>query len=67
LNGPVYDSYVKGNAIHDTFARCITIHGVHYLRVEQNVGFNAFGHMIFLEDGIETHNVIRGNLMTGAK
>jgi hypothetical protein len=33
LVGPVYDSYVRSNAIHDSFARAITIHGVHYLRV----------------------------------
>ncbi len=63
----MFNSYVRGNAIHDSHARCITIHGVHYLKVEHNVGFNAKGHMVFLEDGIETYNLIRYNLMMGAK
>jgi hypothetical protein len=67
LNSEVYDSYVKGNSIHDSNARCITIHGVSYLRVLNNVGYNANGHNIFLEDGIETNNIIQHNLMIGAK
>lgn len=63
MNGDVSDSYVIGNAVHDSFARVLTIHGVHYLTVQDNVGHIVHGHNIFLEDGIETHNVIEGNLM----
>ena len=33
LNSEVYDSYVRWNVVHDSFARCVTIHGVSYLRV----------------------------------
>ena len=33
LNGEVDESYVVGNSIHDCYARCLTIHGVHYLKV----------------------------------
>ena len=29
--------YVKNAAIHDTFNRCVTVHGTHKLRVENNV------------------------------
>ena len=65
MNGDLFDSLVEGNSIHDSFARCVTIHGVHYLRVLKNVGYNAMGHCIFLEDGIETNNVIEDNLVLG--
>ena len=67
LNGEMFDSYVVGNSIHDSYARCVTIHGVHFLRVSNNVGFNHFGHGIFMEDGIETNNIITNNLIFGAK
>ena len=33
------------------------------LLVEKNVGYNIEGHNIFLEDGIETNNIIQDNLM----
>ena len=58
LNGDVDGSYVRGNSIHDNYGRCVTIHGVSNLLVEKNVCFNTFGHAIFLEDGIETNNII---------
>ena len=67
MNGEMFDSYVKGNSIHDSFARCVTIHGTHFLRVINNVGFNFKGHGIFMEDGIETNNVISENLILGGK
>lgn len=63
MNGECSQSYVRGNAVHDSFARVVTIHAVSYLRVQNNVGFRATGHNIFLEDGIETNNVIENNLL----
>jgi hypothetical protein len=48
MNGDVSESYVKGNAVHESYARILTIHGVHYLTVEQNVGYRVQGHNIFL-------------------
>ena len=33
MAGDVPTSYVRGNAVHDSFARITTIHGVHYLTV----------------------------------
>jgi hypothetical protein len=38
------------------------MHGVHHLRVEGNVAYHVMGHTFFLEDGVETKNVIRNNL-----
>jgi hypothetical protein len=65
LNGPMHDSFVEGNAVHHSHARIVTIHGTHYLRVFNNVGYKCLGHAIFLEDGIETNNVIHDNLILG--
>ena len=60
--GAVRNSYVRKNSIHHTFNRAIAIHGVHYLRVQDNVAFETRGHTYFVEDGLETKNVITGNL-----
>ena len=54
--------YVRNAAIHDTFSRCVTVHGTNNLRVENNVTFNTVGHCFFLEDGIETGNQFIHNL-----
>lgn len=62
MAGDVPTSFARGNAVHDSHARVITIHGVHYLTVEDNVGYKVHGHNYFIEDGIETHNVLRNNL-----
>jgi hypothetical protein len=67
LNGEIFESYSRGNAVHDSHARCITVHGVHYLRVQKNVCYNTMGHTIFLEDGIETNNIFEDNLVLGSK
>ncbi|KAL4484526.1 hypothetical protein ABPG74_019703 [Tetrahymena malaccensis] len=63
--GDVSGSIVEGNAIHDSFARAVTIHATHYLHIKNNVAFNNAGHNIFLEDGIETNNIIEQNLILG--
>ena len=56
------NSYVRGNSIHHTYNRAVVIHGVHYLRVINNVNFETMGNAYFVEDGIETKNVITHNL-----
>ena len=61
--GTVAKSLVKGNAIHQTYNRAVTIHAVTYFNVENNVVYNAMGHNIFIEDAIETKNVIKNNLV----
>jgi len=52
MMGDIPTSFSRGNAVHDSFARLTTIHGVHYLTVEDNVGYKISGHNIFVEDGI---------------
>ncbi|OWF43992.1 Transmembrane protein 2 [Mizuhopecten yessoensis] len=54
--------YVRDNAIHHTFARCITVHGTHGVTVMDNVAYESIGHCYFLEDGGEKRTVFDGNL-----
>ena len=48
--------------IHDTYNRCVTVHGTNFLRVENNVTYNTVGHCFFLEDGAEHGNQFVHNL-----
>ncbi len=59
--------YVRNAAIHDTFNRCVTVHGTNNLRVENNVTFNTVGHCFFMEDGIEHGNEFIRNLAIQTK
>ncbi|HEX7079767.1 MAG TPA: G8 domain-containing protein [Gammaproteobacteria bacterium] len=54
--------YIENSAIHDTFSRCVTVHGTNFVRVENNVTYNNIGHCFFLEDGIEHGNEFVHNL-----
>ena len=60
--GDVSNSYIRGNSIHNTYNRAVTIHGVHYLRIIRNVAFMTKGHTFFIEDAVETKNIIQENL-----
>ncbi len=62
LVGEGQGQYIRNSAIHDTFNRCVTVHGTHNLRVENNVTYNTVGHCFFVEDGIETGNQFVRNL-----
>jgi cell migration-inducing and hyaluronan-binding protein len=62
LLGEGAGQYVRNAAIHDTYSRCVTIHGTNNVQVENNVTFNNVGHCFFLEDGIETGNQFVRNL-----
>ena len=54
--------YVRNASIHDTYNRCVTVHGTDNVRVENNVTFNTVGHCFFMEDGIEAGNYYVQNL-----
>jgi cell migration-inducing and hyaluronan-binding protein len=62
INGDVTGQYIRNSAIHDTYNRCVTIHGTNNLLVENNVTYNTVGHCFFMEDGIETGNQVVRNL-----
>jgi len=59
--------YVRNAAIHDTYNRCVTVHGTNDLRIENNVTYNTVGHCFFMEDGIETGNAFVRNLAIQTK
>src|SRR5579862_2736359 len=48
--------YIENSSIHDTYSRCVTVHGTNNVRVENNVTYNTVGHCFFLEDAVETGN-----------
>jgi cell migration-inducing and hyaluronan-binding protein len=67
IAGDGQGQYVRNASIHDTFSRCVTVHGTNNLRVENNVTFNTVGHCFFLEDGIEHGNEFIKNLAIQTK
>jgi len=67
LGGEGAGQYIRNAAIHDTYSRCVTVHGTNNLRVENNVTYNTVGHCFFLEDGIETGNQFVHNLAIQTK
>ena len=62
LLGEGQGQYIRNSAIHDTYSRCVTVHGTDNVAVENNVTYNTVGHCFFLEDGIETGNRFVRNL-----
>jgi cell migration-inducing and hyaluronan-binding protein len=62
LVGEGQGQYIENSAIHDTYSRCVTVHGTNNVRVENNVTFNTVGHCFFLEDAVETGNQFVRNL-----
>ncbi len=67
LVGDAKGQYIKNAAIHDTYNRCVTVHGTNDLQVENNVTYNTVGHCFFLEDGIEHGNQFVHNLAIQTK
>ena len=62
LIGEGEGQYIRNASIHDTYSRCVTVHGTNNLRVENNVTYNTVGHCFFLEDAVETGNQFIRNL-----
>jgi cell migration-inducing and hyaluronan-binding protein len=67
LIGDAKGQYIRNAAIHDTYNRCVTVHGTNFVRVENNVTYNTVGHCFFLEDGIEHGNEYIRNLAIQTK
>ncbi|MFN2588380.1 MAG: G8 domain-containing protein [Actinomycetota bacterium] len=67
MDGDAEGSYLKRSTIHHSFNRCVVVHGTNGLVVRDNVCFDHAGHGFFLEDGIETDNVLAGNLGLGTR
>lgn len=67
MQGDSTGSYVKRSVVRDSFNRCITMHGSGGVRLHNNVCLDHIGHGIFMEDGIETDNVLTKNLVLGTR
>src|SRR6476469_3178469 len=67
LIGDAKGQYIKNASLHDTYNRCVTVHGTNFLRVENNVTYNTVGHCFFLEDGVEHGNEYVHNLAIQTK
>ena len=62
LLGDAPGQYIENSSIHDTYSRCVTVHGTNDVRVENNVTYNNVGHCFFLEDAVEHGNRFIHNL-----
>ena len=62
LLGEGQGQYIENSSIHDSYSRCVTVHGTNDVRVENNVAYNTVGHCYFLEDAVETGNQFIHNL-----
>jgi hypothetical protein len=67
LVGDAKGQYIRNAAIHDTYNRCVTVHGTNDLQIENNVTYNTVGHCFFMEDGIEHGNQFVHNLAIQTK
>src|ERR1700734_3948285 len=67
LIGDAQGQYIKNASLHDTYNRCVTVHGTNFLHVENNVTYNTVGHCFFLEDGAEHGNQFVHNLAIQVK
>jgi hypothetical protein len=67
LVGDAKGQYIRNASIHDTYNRCVTVHGTNELQIENNVTYNTVGHCFFLEDGIEHGNRFVRNLAIQTK
>jgi hypothetical protein len=56
------DCYFKDSSIHQSFYRCISIHGTNGITVSENVGYDVTGYCYYLEDGVEEDNTLSFNL-----
>ncbi len=67
LDGDGEGQYIRNASIHDTYSRCVTVHGTNNLRIQNNVTYNTVGHCFFIEDGIENGNRFVHNLAIQTK
>ena len=60
--GDADGQYIENSSIHDTYSRCVTVHGTNNLRIQNNVTYNTVGHCYFMEDAVEHGNQFIHNL-----
>lgn len=55
--------FVRNASIWNSQNRCIVLHGTNGVQITNNICYNIVGHAIFLEDGVERHNMFDHNLV----
>ncbi len=60
--GDADGQYIENSSIHDTYSRCVTIHGTNNVLIKNNVTYNTVGHCFFMEDAVEHGNQFIHNL-----
>ncbi|KAJ3128429.1 Fibrocystin-L [Nowakowskiella sp. JEL0407] len=56
------NSYIRDSSFHQSFYRCVSVHGTNGTLVSNNVGYDIVGHCYYLEDGVEENNTVEYNL-----
>jgi G8 domain len=56
-------NFMRHSSLHGSFQRGVVLHQTHGVKIEDNVLFDILGHAVYLEDGVEHHNVIDRNLV----
>ncbi len=65
--GDADGQYIQNSSIHDTYSRCVTIHGTNDVLIKNNVTYNTVGHCFFMEDAVEHGNQFIHNLAMETK
>lgn len=60
--GTTSNSYVSDSSIHQSYYRCVGIHGTNNVTVTENVAYDIMGHCYYLETGYERYNTFSFNL-----
>ncbi|KAJ3285678.1 Fibrocystin-L [Rhizoclosmatium sp. JEL0117] len=56
------NSYLKSSSIHQSFFRCMSVHGSHNVTISNNVAYDITANCFYIEDGIEEDNTFSFNL-----
>ncbi len=67
LTGNAAGQYITNSSIIHSYNRFLAIHGTHGTLVKGNFAYDTIGHGYYMEDGIETGNVIEDNLGAGVR
>ena len=57
-----FRSYLVDSSVHESYYRCVGIHGTNGATVSRNVAYDASGHCFYMESGNEELNEISYNL-----
>ncbi len=60
-------NYINGSSIHNSFNRCVTVHGSDNVLISNNVCYDILGHAMFLEEAGETGNRFYDNIVIDVK